>query len=75
MLDDGVCGTIGELARREKVTKSFMSCVLRLTLLALEFVEAMLDGRQPQDARLEGLLDRLPAAWAEQLAQIFAPPT
>jgi hypothetical protein len=69
MLDEGVCGTIGELARREKVTKSFMSRVLRLTMLAPDLVEAILDGQQPEDTRLEGLLDGFPAGWAEQLAQ------
>jgi hypothetical protein len=69
MLDDGVSGTIGDLARREKVTKSFMSRVLRLTLLAPDLVEAILDGRQSEDSRLEDLLNDFPAAWAEQPAR------
>jgi hypothetical protein len=46
MLDDGVCGTIGELAKREGVNRAYVSRVLRLKQLALEIVEAMLDGRQ-----------------------------
>ena len=66
MLDDGVCGTIGELARRENVTKSFMSRVLRLTLLAPDIVEAILDGRQPESARLERLLNGFRVEWEVQ---------
>ena len=47
MLDEGVVATIEELARREKVNRGYMSRVLRLTLLAPDIVEAILDGRQP----------------------------
>jgi len=54
MLDDGVCGTIEELARGERVNRGYMSRVLRLTLLAPDIVEAILDGRQPEGMRLEG---------------------
>ena len=57
MLDEGVCGTIQELAEREKVNRGYMSRVLRLTLLAPDIVEAILDGRQPEGMRLEDLLD------------------
>ena len=66
MLDEGVCGTIAELARREKVTKSFMSRALRLTLLAPDIVEAVLDGRQPGEMRLVDLLEIFPVDWGEQ---------
>jgi hypothetical protein len=66
MLDDGVCGTIEELAKREKVTRGYMSRVLRLTLLAPDVVDAILDGRQPKGMRLEDLLGGSPAEWEEQ---------
>ena len=56
MLDDGICATIAELARRERVSRSYVSRVLRLTLLAPDVVEAILDGRQPEGMRLEDLL-------------------
>jgi hypothetical protein len=45
---------------------SYVSRVLRLTLLAPEMVEAILDGRQPAELQLEDLLEGLPLAWAEQ---------
>ena len=60
MLDEGTCGTIEELASREKVNRGYMSRVLRLTLLGPRIVEALLDGRQPEGLRLEELLDGFP---------------
>jgi len=66
MLDEGMCGTIEELARREKINRGYMSRVLRLTLLAPDIVEAMLDGRQPAGMRLEDLLEGFPVEWEAQ---------
>ena len=66
MLDEGVCGTVEELAKRKKVNRGYMSRVLRLTLLTPDVVEAILDGRQPEGLRLEGLLDGFPVEWEGQ---------
>jgi hypothetical protein len=68
MLDKGVCATIEDLAAREKINRGYMSAVLRLTLLAPDVVEAMLNGRQPEGLRLEHLLERFPLDWEGQLA-------
>jgi hypothetical protein len=46
MLDAGTCGTIEDLARRERVNRGYMSRVLRLTLLAPDIVEAIYDVRR-----------------------------
>ena len=43
-----------------------MSRVLRLTLLAPDIVEAILDGREPEGMRLEDILNPFPMAWVEQ---------
>jgi hypothetical protein len=51
MLADGVHATLEDLARAKGVTPSYVSRVLRLTLLAPELVEAILDGRQPAGRR------------------------
>ena len=51
---------------RERVNAGYMSRVLRLTLLAPDLVEAILDGRQPEGMRLEDMLNAFPAAWVEQ---------
>jgi hypothetical protein len=66
MLDEGVSATIEELARREGIRKAYVSQVLRLTLLAPETVEAILDGRQPAELRLGDLLAGFPLGWEEQ---------
>jgi hypothetical protein len=47
LLDEGVHATFDELAKAEGVSQSYVSRVLRLTLLAPDIVEAILDGRQP----------------------------
>jgi hypothetical protein len=47
MLDEGVHGTLEDLARAKGVNATYVSHVLRLTLLAPEIVKAILDGRQP----------------------------
>ena len=49
-LDQGVHGTLEDLARAKGVNATYVSRILRLTLLAPDIVEAMLDGRQPADA-------------------------
>jgi len=66
MRDERVCGTIEELARRGAGQPGYMSRVLRLTLLGPDIVEAILEGRQPEAMRLEGLLEGLPVEWEGQ---------
>ena len=45
--------------------------LLRLTLLAPDIVEAVLDGRLPKGVRLEDLVRPLPSAWAEQRRELL----
>jgi hypothetical protein len=40
--------------------------MLRLTLLAPDIVEAILDGRRPAELQLDDLLEGLPLGWKEQ---------
>jgi hypothetical protein len=65
MLEDGRYASIAELARAEKINESYVCRVLRLTLLAPDIVEAILDGRRP-DMMLPSLMGPLPADWAQQ---------
>ena len=55
-----------ELAKAEGVSQSCVSRVLRLTLLAPDLVEAILDGRQPEGMRPEDLLAGFAAEWSDQ---------
>ena len=47
-----------------------MSRVLRLTLLAPDIVEAILDGRQPGGLQLDDLLEGFPLAWEGQKREL-----
>jgi hypothetical protein len=66
MLESGAFATINELAAAEKINPSYVSRVLRLTLLAPEMVEAILDGRQPKGMTLPALLEPFPVEWIQQ---------
>jgi len=66
MLESGEFATIAELAEREGIAPSYMTRVLRLTLLAPDIVEAILDGRQGPVVTLASLLEPFPAKWEKQ---------
>jgi hypothetical protein len=50
-----------------------MGRVLRLTLLAPEIIEVILNGRQPEWMRLEDLLEGIPMVWVEQRSGLCGP--
>ena len=56
----------GELAEAEGVTRSFVNRLLRLTLLAPDIQEVMLDGRQPKGMQLEELTRAMLSGWEAQ---------
>jgi len=66
MMETGRYGTIDELAAAEKINSSYVSRLLRLTLLAPEIVEAILDGRQPEGMTLPSLMEQFPVEWEQQ---------
>lgn len=66
MLESGEFTTIAELAEREGIASSYMTRVLRLTLLAPAVVEAIVDGKQELEMTLGRLLEPFPAEWAAQ---------
>ena len=63
MLESGMVSTVGEIAVREAINKSYVSRVLRLTLLAPDIVEVILDGRQAPGVTLVGLMEPFPVEW------------
>jgi hypothetical protein len=66
LLEERRCRSAGELAEAEGVTRSFVNRLLRLTLLAPDIIEAILEGRQPKAMQLEELTDAIPNDWEEQ---------
>ena len=69
MLQSGEFATIAELAEREGVAPSYMTRVLRLTLLAPDLVEAILDGPQGTEVTLARALGPFSVKWSEQAEQ------
>jgi hypothetical protein len=67
MLESGEFATIGDLAARENIAPSYMTRVMRLTLLPPELVEAILDGRQEAEVTLSGMLEGGTWEWRKQL--------
>ena len=57
MLEEGRYGSISEMAKAEGVERGYVGSLLRLTLLAPEMVEAILNGRQPEGVTLPTLLE------------------
>jgi hypothetical protein len=66
MLETGRYATIKEIAKAEKINPSYVSRVLRLTLLAPATVEAIFDGRASAVATLAEAILPFPVAWQEQ---------
>lgn len=63
MLENGTHATIAEIAAAEKINESYVGRVLRLTLLAPDIIEAILDGRQPAEVTLAVLIRQFPVGW------------
>jgi hypothetical protein len=57
MLENGTYATIAEMAAAEKINESYVGRILRLTLLAPDFIEAILDGRAPPEMTAGGSHD------------------
>lgn len=74
MLETGRFGTLAELAAAEKINASYVSRVLRLTLLAPDIVESILDGRQPDGLTLPRLMKSVALRWPKPSAPASVSP-
>ncbi len=72
MLESGDFATIGELAEREGIAPSYMTRVLRLTLLAPDIVESILDGKQVPELTLARVLEPISNRWSKQRTELAA---
>jgi len=66
MLDEGIHTSVSEIGDAENISKSYVSRILRLALLAPDIVDAILAGRADQALMLERLERPLPLRWEEQ---------
>ena len=68
MLEGGEYASSAELAKAEKVNDSYLSRIIRLTLLSPAITEAILSGWQTPGLELADLLKSFPIEWAKQSA-------
>jgi hypothetical protein len=66
LLEAGDFATIEEIAETENINPSYVSRVLRMTLLAPEIVEAIMAGRHPARLTMLTAMKVFPASWALQ---------
>jgi hypothetical protein len=66
LLETGVYGTIEELAAAEKINPSYVSRILRMTLLAPDIVNAVLNGNYSPALTLSALMKPFPIEWEDQ---------
>ncbi len=66
MLEKGRYRSAAEVAEAEGVTRSFVNRLLRLTLLAPDIQQAIIDGGQPKAMQLAELTRAIPDGWDEQ---------
>jgi hypothetical protein len=69
LLETGTYATIEEIAAIEGINTSYVSRILRLTLLAPEIIEKIVDGRQPSSLTMAKLTKPFPALWREQMRE------
>jgi hypothetical protein len=70
LLDEGRYASISEMVSAERIERGYLGTLLRLILLALDIVEAILDGRQPEGVTLPALMKPFPLAWDGQRTAI-----
>jgi hypothetical protein len=66
MLKEGDYQTIEEIADAENINPSYVSRLLRMTLLAPEIVEGVLAGRQPPGLTMAKAMQPFELVWARQ---------
>ena len=69
MLDEGRFASVRDLAEAERVSLSYVSRILRMTFLAPDIVERILDGCLA--LRLAELMQPCPVSWERQRAQFL----
>jgi hypothetical protein len=68
MLESREYASIADLAAAERINRSYVSRVLRLTLLSPEVVESVVAGRQREGIILERSLRAFPEEWGSQFS-------
>ena len=65
-MEEGIYRSAAQIAEAEGVARRFVNRLPRLTLLAPDIIEAILDGGQQKGLQIEELTRRMPSEWEEQ---------
>ncbi|MFC3123524.1 hypothetical protein ACFOD4_00505 [Pseudoroseomonas globiformis] len=70
LLDNGVYGSVTDMAAAEKIDRGYLGRLLQLTLLSPDLVEDILEGREMNGLGLPPLLSCASAVWHQQRASL-----
>ena len=70
MLDEGIYTSVSEIGDAENISKSYVSRIMRLALLAPDVVESILAGKTDPASMLEHLERPLPPSWEDQRSHL-----
>ena len=70
LLDEGRYTSISEMAEAERIERGYLGTLLRLTLLAPDIIEAILNGRRLEGITLPRLLEPFPLNWSQQQSEL-----
>jgi ParB-like chromosome segregation protein Spo0J len=73
LLDEGRYRSASEIAEAENIARSYITRLLKLTLLAPDIQEAILEGRPAKGMQLEELTGLMPNAWEQQHERVACP--
>jgi hypothetical protein len=66
LIEDGEFATITEIAAAEGLDHSYVGRIMRMTLVAPDIVEAIVEGRQPATLTLGAFSEPFPVEWNAQ---------
>jgi len=66
LLDEGKYASVSAMAKALGINRWYMARLLRISLLAPDIIEAIVDGRGPDGISIEKLRQVLPMLWSEQ---------
>ena len=70
LLENGTYATIAEIAEAEKINETYVGRLFRLTLLAPDLVETIVNGNHSAEITLATLMRPFPIIWRSQRAGI-----
>ena len=74
LIESGRFASLTDLAEAEKISRSYLCRILRLTLLAPDVVEGILQGWQAETVQLKDLMRTVPVEWERQAVSVNSMP-